>query len=262
MVGGRRARLRVAARWLTRVELPLLLPLFLAGAVSTRAWPALLVAALLFWPLRWLAYGRLTVRTPADWPLGLLLLTIPVILWATALPDVTRPQVLRLLAGLALYCAIANWTNSPARLRTLTAGFMAAGLLLAASAPVSVQWMAGGKLTFIPEAIYRRLPLLLADPIHPNVMAGALAVLLPCALGPLLFGWGRLRWPERVLGGLASAAMLGVVILTKSRGGLMALGAVLVVLAALRWRFGWLTAPLAAVAGLACSRFEDPIPSP
>ena len=43
--------------------------------------------------------------------------------------------------------------------------------------------------------------------------------------------------------------MLGVLILTKSRGGLMALGAILVVLIALRWRWGWLAMPFAAVAG-------------
>jgi putative inorganic carbon (HCO3(-)) transporter len=220
-----------------------------AGVVSTRALPLALTLAASFWIVRWVAYGRPSVRTSADWPIGLLLLTLPVTLWATALPDVTRPQVLRLAAGIALYYAIVNWTTTAGRLRLLSLGLVATGLLLALSAPVSVQWIAVGKLLFIPEAIYRRLPLLLADPIHPNVMAGVLVILLPCALALPLFAWRELRWFERLVTVGAALLMLAVLVLTKSRGGLMAVGAVLVALAALRWRFGWLTAPLAALAG-------------
>jgi putative inorganic carbon (HCO3(-)) transporter len=150
-----------------------------------------------------------------------------------------------------LYYAVANWAVNTSRLRLAILGAMAVGLLLALSAPISVHWMIEEKLTFIPQVVYRRIPLLLADPIHPNVMAGALVVLLPCALASLLFGWQQLRWFERTVAGLAAAAMLGVLILTKSRGGLLALGAMLVVLIALRWRRGWLAMPLAVlVAGL------------
>jgi putative inorganic carbon (HCO3(-)) transporter len=241
--------LRAAARWLARFELPLLLPFFLAGAAVTRSLPVVVAVALLFWPIRWLAAGRLSVRTPGDWAVGLLLLMVPVTLWATALPEVTRPQVYRLLTGIALYYAVVNWSDSPARLRWLGMGIMAAGLLLALSAPVTVQWIAAGKLLFIPEAIYRRLPLLLPDPIHPNVMAGALVILLPCALTLPLFGWRELRWFERILTVVAALTMLSALVLTKSRGGLMALGALLVVLIVLRWRLGWLAVPVAALAG-------------
>ena len=240
-------RVRTAAVRLAALEIwPVALGVA-AGIVSTRALPVTLVAAAIFWPLRWLAHGRLTVRTPADWPIGLLLLTLPVTLWATALPDVTRPQVLRLATGIALYYAIVNWTTTAGRLRLLGWGLAAAGLLLAASAPVSVQWIAAGKLTFIPEALYRRLPTLLSDPIHPNVMAGALVILLPCALALLLFAWRELRWYERGLAAAAGLAMLAVLVLTKSRGGLMGLAAALVILVVLRWRRGWLVAPAGVV---------------
>jgi putative inorganic carbon (HCO3(-)) transporter len=123
--------------WLTRFELPLLALLLCMGIASMRLPPVALAVAAIFWPLRWLAYGHLSVCTPADWPLGLLLLAIPVTLWATALPDVTQPQVYRLLTGVALYYAIVNWATSIARLRLLATGLVAAGLLLALSAPVS-----------------------------------------------------------------------------------------------------------------------------
>jgi hypothetical protein len=46
-------------------------------------------------------------------------------------------QAYRLLAGVALYYAIVNWATSIARLRLLATGLVAAGLLLALSAPVS-----------------------------------------------------------------------------------------------------------------------------
>jgi putative inorganic carbon (HCO3(-)) transporter len=242
-------RIRSAAAKLAVAEIWPVALLVAAGVAIMRLLPVAIAGAAVFWLVRWLAHGRLTVRTPGDWAMGLLVLTIPVTLWATALPEVTRPQVYRLLNGLALYYAIANWADSPSRLRWLATGLTAAGLLLACSAPVSVQWMAGGKLTFIPEALYRQFPLLLPDPIHPNVMAGALALILPCALSLPLFAWRSLGPWERAVTAVATLVMLAVLALTKSRGGLMAVGTTLVLLAALRWRCGWLAAPLAVGAG-------------
>ena len=242
-------RIRAPAAVLAGLEIWAVALCAAAGVLSTRALPVALGVVALFWLVRWLTTGRLSIRTPGDWAIGLLLVMIPVTLWATALPDATRPQVYRFLIGLAVYYAVVNWAASFVRLRIIAAGVVAAGLLLALSAPVSVQWMAEGKLTFIPEAIYRRLPLLLSDPIHPNVMAGALALALPCALALPLFAWRSLRPWERALTVVATLAMLAVLVLTKSRGGLMAMAASLVLLAALRWRHGWLAAPLAVVAG-------------
>lgn len=242
-------RIRRLAQALAGLELWAVVLGVAAGAVAARALPVALAVAGGFWFLRWLASGRLSARTPGDWPAGLLLLLIPVTLWATALPDVTQPAVYRLLIGLALYYAIANWTTSASRLRLLTAGLTAAGLLLATLAPFTVAWFAGAKLTFIPAGLYDRLPQLLADPIHPNIMAGALALLLPLALALPLFAWRDLRWHERIVAAAAAPIMLAVLVLTKSRGGLLGAAAGLTLLIALRWRYGWLAAPLAALAG-------------
>jgi putative inorganic carbon (HCO3(-)) transporter len=243
------AAIRAAAVRVAAIEIWLVGLVVLAGAASTHALPSALGVLVLFWPIRWVATGRLTVRTPGDWAIGLLGLTLLVTLWATALPDVTQPQVARVAIGMALYYALANWAVTAARLRLLGLGLAGAGLVLALSAPFSVQWMEGAKLLFIPETVYRRLPRLLIDPIHPNIMAGALVLLLPCVLGPLLFARRDLRWFEQALAGLAAVAMLVVLVLTKSRGGFMGAAAGLGLLLALRWRFGWLVAPLAALAG-------------
>ena len=178
---------RGAAR-LAALEIRLVGVMVAASVVSPRTLPfAVAVAAILLaqpLPVAQRAVHRPHGRRLVHRPVAALL---PVALWATALPEVTRPQVYRFLIGLAVYDAVVNWAASFVRLRIIAAGVVAAGLLLALSAPVTVQWMAEGKLTFIPEAIYRRLPLLLSDPIHPDVMAGALALALPCALALPLF---------------------------------------------------------------------------
>ena len=124
--------LRPFAARLAAVELPALTLLVVGAIAVERLLPVALVVAAGFWLVRWLAYGRPTVRTPDVWPIGLLVLMIPVTLWATALPAVTRAEVLRLLMGLALYYAVANWAGSSARLLLVAAGLAAAALVLMA----------------------------------------------------------------------------------------------------------------------------------
>ncbi len=205
------------------------------SVVLTRALPIALGAAILFWAIRWLAFGRPTVRTPGDWPIGLLVLMIPVTLWATALPDVTRVQVYRLSVGIALYYAVANWARAFGRLRLVAMGLIVVGLGLAAAAPVSVKWVSGAKLSFIPSSLYKHFPLLIPDPVHPNVMAGVLVVLLPLAFALIFLSWGRLHWYEQALTPTAFLFMLAILVLTKSRGGYMGAAAGLWVVLLLRW---------------------------
>ena len=107
--------IRPFAARLAAVELPVLTLLVIGSIAVERLLPVALVVATFFWLVRWLAYGRPTVRTPGDWPIGLLAIMVPVTLWATAQPEITRAEVLRLLTGLALYYAVANWAGSIAR---------------------------------------------------------------------------------------------------------------------------------------------------
>lgn len=237
-------RLRALATSIAAAEIWAAVLLLAASFTSTRALPIALGVALLFWPVRWLAYGHLTLRSAADWPAALLLLTLPVTLWATAFPDVTRFEVLRLVSGLALYYAIINWaahSNSQRHLRWLTIGLLAIGLGLALIAPITVGWTGSEKFPLIPASLYNSLPV--TESINPNVMAGALVLLLPLALALPFFAWRNLRWFERLLTVITALAMLVILVISKSRGGLLALGAVLTLLAVLRWRRGWLLLP-------------------
>ncbi len=242
-------RIRTPVAKLAAIELPVLALLVIGSIAVERLLPAALVVAAGFWLVRWLAYGLPTVRTPGDWAIGLLVIMVPVTLWATALPDVTRGEVFRLLMGVALYYAVANWAGSTARLLLVAAGLAAAGLALAALAPFLGGLPAVSAL--IPAALGRIFQRL-SSAVNANVIAGALAVLAPLAAALFIFPLPRRSLGVRVLGLVAALAMVGVTTLTGSRGAWLGLAAAALVLIALRWRWGWLVAPLAAVAaGLA-----------
>lgn len=209
---------------------------------------AALAGAALFWPIRWLAGRRLSVRTAADWPIGGLILLIPVTLWATAWPEVTRVQVLRLLAGIALCYAVVNWAVTPARFRLALNGLLAAGLGLALAGPL-IGGLPAARLPGFIAAAAGRLPPALTAAVNPNVLAGALAVLAPLPWGLLLFAWPQLSRLERLLAASAGLALLGMAVPTGSRGAWLGIAAAAGILIALRWRFGWAGLPLAALAG-------------
>ena len=218
-------------KFLLLLEFPAVAVLVVAGKISTRWLPASLVGAVLFWLIRWLLTGQLCKRTSADWGLALLLLAVPVTLWVTLSPQTTLPQVLRLLGGIALFYALTHWADSPSRLRWLAAAASAAGLALALSALVMVNWPIDKH--FFAAALYQHFVLLVSDTVNPNVMAGSLILLAPLPLSSLLFAWREQRWIERLLSLLSAAGMLTVLVLTQSRSAWLALFACLVVLVAL-----------------------------
>lgn len=207
--------------------------------ISQRLLPIAVSSALVFALLRRIAYSRFSISTPADWPICLLSMMVPVTCWVTAAPDITIPQVLRLLAGIGMYYAIVNRSNSALRMRWLLRGLWLAGLLLALYAFISVQWVTT-KLHFIPMAIYSHFQIMVSDTANPSVMAGNLIIILPCIMGMLLFYGRRLHWFEQGLSILAMSIAIIVLMLTQSRWGIFVFGVILVLLVVLRWKRGWL----------------------
>jgi putative inorganic carbon (HCO3(-)) transporter len=249
------ARIRQVAHFLAQIEI---WPVVLLVALSV-ALPRLLMAAVItaafFFPVRWLAYGRLSVHTPADLPIVLIVVMALVSVWVTALPAITTLQVLRLLSGIGVFYSIANWCDSQARLRLLMRGAILAGLLLAIFATISVEWPVS-KLSFVPEAVYSHFILIVQDTVQPNVIAGSLVILLPFAAAWLLFAWDDLEWYDRAFAGITVVVVLGIQIVTLSRGSLIALAVFLMVLLILRWRWAWVIPLLVGAGlGLAISRF-------
>jgi putative inorganic carbon (HCO3(-)) transporter len=217
--------------------------------VLPRFLPVAIVVAAFFWLSRWLATRRLTVRTPADWGIILILLMIPVTLWATALPEITVPQIYRLLSGVALYYAVINWTSAQDRLRLLVLGTFAAGLFIAFIAPFTVEWITS-KYAFIPGALYDRFSVLVADTAHPNVLAGSLVLLLPSAIALPLFAWQEIPGYFRLTTVVTGLVVTIVLFLTQARGGLIAFIATLLTIIALRWRRGWVLTLIMGIAGV------------
>jgi O-antigen ligase len=229
--------------FLARNEIWIVGACLLASVAFTSLLAEALAAGLLYWLLRWLAFGCFSRRTPLDWSVGLLALMLPVTLWATPLPGTTLPQVLRLGTSILLFYAVVNWAEDARRLSWLVLGTALVGLALALVAIVSVDWFVN-KLNFIPAALYTHFTTLFADTIHPNVMAGYLIILLPVIAAVLLFAGGQLPRGQHL--GLVFAVLfiLAILFLTKSRGAWMGFAAVVLLLVALRWRRGWLLLPV------------------
>jgi putative inorganic carbon (HCO3(-)) transporter len=118
-------------------------------------------------------------------------------------------------------------------------GVIAAGLMLALIAPLSVEWPID-KLRFIPVSIYQRFTLLVQDTIHANVLAGNLILLVPFGMAYLLFGWRDINWLERSLAFISTIIISAVIFLTQTRGAWIAFGVALIILLMLRWRRGWI----------------------
>lgn len=186
-----RKRLDHAATALLRVELPVVLLATVAGMAASSLLPlAVAVTGLMLLIRAWVslsATGRLQItHTPADLPLLLLTGTLFVTLWATPRMDVTLPQVLRLLTGMGLFLALTNNAHFIAKRASLVAaGVALLGVMLVFSMPFAVEWSGASKFAFIPPALYRGFALVVSDGINPNVMAGAIVLLLPVAFAQL-----------------------------------------------------------------------------
>ncbi len=231
---------------LSHLEFGLVGLLVAAAFLKTALLPWPVIAFALFFVLNGVLTRRWWTRTPLDLPAAGLLLMLPVTLWATALPEITVPQVWRVLNGVVFYYAIVRWCVDESRLRLLVYGVLLAGVGIAAFAPFSVTWSTS-KLGFIPAGVYQRFSVLVSDTVHPNVMGGNLALFLPLAAAVLLFDWEGTSWRERTLTVLAGVFMGGVLILTKSRGAWMGVALAFGILLLLRWR--WWGAGAVALAG-------------
>ncbi len=201
---------------------------------SLPGWAAIVTG----WVLLLLPRRRLPVRTPSDWPLLLLAAMGGVSLLITAIPETTRVQVTRLWADLVIFYALVNWARERRRLTLATIALVTGGVGIALLAPVAVDWNRA-KMVLIPAAFYEPFPLLLPDPVHPNVMAALMVLLLPMPLALLISPGAGRRFQTialRLLLGLSVLLMGLILLLTKSRGGYIAgaVGGLLVVTLSVR----------------------------
>ncbi len=216
----------------------------LASAVlRTVFWGLGLLA--LVWLLRWGARGHLTRRTPLDGPTLLLLLMAGMTCLITVDHALTFLAVGRLVAGLSLAYSLLNWIKTRAHLAMVGMGLVGMGLLLGVTAPLLMEWQMG-KFNLFPLSWHNHVPQVFADVLNPNMVSGALVMLLPFPLA-IIFSFIKPRvsplryevvpkFLSRLLNHtpfvfwlslLSVFVILVSLLLTQSRGGWVAAGVVL-----------------------------------
>lgn len=238
--------------WLEPFWLLALTPLILfPGRLLPTGWlPGVVLALFLFWPLRFGVTRQWLFPAPLHLALGMLLLWLPVNLWAAVDHAIAWESAGYLLLGVALYAAAISWPPFQRRPVLLAWGMVAGAVALALTGPfLSVQdstWPLIGPLQQMAAPFAARL----GESINPNILAGALVVLLPLSLTLALPRSvrrehrrentvervsERMGWLRTLLLLAAALLLATVVVLSGSRGAQLALGAALLLWLYLRW---------------------------
>ena len=186
--------------------------------------------------------------TAVDWPNLLMLLLLPVGLWASHDPAASWPTIAKVIAGFGLFYGLAGLAGS--RWADLLPWlFLAAAALASLAVLVGTRWFTS-KLPFVPNQIYAALPSLSSDnPLagfHPNLAGALMASLFLPALALVL--WSRERRLRAAA--VAVALLTGLMLfLTQSRGAWAGLGVGLLVAPTLRYRRWWIVVAVVAVVG-------------
>ena len=218
--------LRTLANWVARNELPFTAAL---GAVFIFAGKYALIGLVIvgaLWACRWYARRRATVHLPVlDASVGVLLLMLPVCLWASPNLELSWPPLWRIVWGVALFYSTINAVENATQLRSVICGLLVVAAGLSAVGLVGTEWIRT-KLLDLP--IYQFLPALVSNEtrfpgggFHPNVIAGTLAPFVPLALTASLCSAGL----RRAAAGLLAVLLVFAVFLAQSRGAWLGLAA-------------------------------------
>ena len=99
---------RSLAQWLVRVEVPLLALVYVNFVLSDGAPLAAFGLIGLIWAARVFSTGKLSLSTPLDLPILILLAWLPISLVVTAYPWLSLPKVYGVLLGAAFFYAVVN----------------------------------------------------------------------------------------------------------------------------------------------------------
>lgn len=234
----------------------LLVPIWI-GLFLPLPWTAVsVVAALVYFAVRWAAVGSPMPATKLTLPVLTLLAMSMFSLAFSPAPDLGLVPMAQLIAGLGVLFVTVDQVELTAKPENAAVMLALFGVGLALAAPFTVNW-SPDKVFPIPlfyNLTFPRLP----DPTNANVMAGALAPIVPITLA-LLTGHGR---GQRALSGLALVLILLALVLLQSRGALFALAAGLAVWATLNRRWLLPLIPFGLLAALAVNNaYGGPSPA-
>jgi putative inorganic carbon (HCO3(-)) transporter len=253
--------LKTTARWVVRMEPWLLLAVMPFLMFPNRFTPALIPLLSLPWLARKFTQGRFTARTPMDWPILILLLMLPVSLWASTDVQQSMPKLYGIILGMAVFYGIVNHVQQSGQGWIVSMGIALAGMAVSALALVGTDWP--GEAFALPQAC-RYLTRLITQMagsalgFHPNEVGATLSLFIPLVTSLLFSGFSRsqqtapahsssadcgpIPWHVRhwVLFSLLALDLLvmsGMLILTESRSAWLGIGIALLVLASFRRRW-------------------------
>ncbi|MEE8390066.1 MAG: O-antigen ligase family protein, partial [Anaerolineae bacterium] len=171
----------------------LLAPLMIFPQLDRTPW--LMAVVPLLWLCRWLGRGRLTVRTPLDVPLLILLAMTLVSLWATF--DLARSfsKLCGIFFGITLFYALVNSIRTERGVWLATGLILAGGVAIAGMSLVGTQWGVRKIPILLPFLLplYERLPRLLSnipraeEGFSTNQVGGTLTLFIPLVVTLLLY---------------------------------------------------------------------------
>ncbi len=171
---------------------------------------------------------RTAIRTPLDWPIGLLVLMIPISLWASFDVRFSLPKAIGLLLGIVVFYATVWHVRDTGQLGRALVLYFSAGTGVAALALVGTRWL--HKYPLLSD-IVQRLPQWIrglpgaAEGFHPNEVAGVLLWFVPAQIALLVWFWERDRlrsWRGRAFA-FSTLLTAPTLVLTQSRGGWLGL---------------------------------------
>lgn len=195
--------------------------------------------ALAPWLARWVVLGKPGYHTPFDWPLAGFLITAGVAVWAAFDRQNAWDKFWLIVGAVLLYYSFANWAAKTGVKALVIQAWMLAilGTLIAVYFTLSHDWDAYpskySTITEIGRAIRSAVPETPFDRFHPNVMAGAMAILLPFSAGVTAGSWYGRRTKEVVVGIVLFGLTAAGLVLTGSRGSWAAV--VIVAILVLWW---------------------------
>lgn len=222
-----RTRARQGADWVARHEplaVLLVAPWLLFPESSQSLTIGALVALPLFWLLRSIASRPLSLNTPLNAPLLLLLIALGAAVWVSPIPALSLPRATTLLLGVGLFFALVNcdpgWRRPEMGAMVLTA--VAAALVLLALAGIGWESGQSGLAGGMRDQLSRlsaAAPDSIRGALDPGEVGATLALLLPVVISfvllarrkgrqPLMNHWQALAWSSACLAVLMALLLL------------------------------------------------------
>lgn len=197
--------------------------------------PFLIGAMFLGWPVRAVAYHCLSIRSPVNWCIGLLLVWLPVNFWAASDKNLAWEHIGYLCLGVSFYFALINWPVAQRRPQLIAWIFISMNMGLALLGPIALAYYPSKLFNLSPmQHLLQPIATRLGETMHPNILSGALVITAPLLAAFVLGRNGRQSLLGSVLPSVGLLFILAIIGLTQSRGGylgtLVSMGLVVVLI--------------------------------